>query len=799
MPSYMHNGQRGLQSSLHRLYVGGIGLIAAVLAAAIGLVPAKAQPVEKSGRQLAWYFPLPSARAGILLGDGKTGVMVWGGDSVLNITLSAAGFWLQKGNARGFEGLKADSLNARLEMKDEAGLKSYFARFENMEGGMPRRPFQLGGATFSFRLNWRLEGAKLNLETDELVLWGRPDLKHGLGKGLRKWIGMRLDGGKLVVDGLPRLRNAKVTTAYEAEAGLLRSWGVSAPFVQIEKEKTTVLQSDLHGKRLKILAQESMKFVHFSAVVLDSGVASGAHTVGFSVVPLAKKNKRIERAERDKHLKVMTADGGLNAFLKYGTHTLRSAVAKDGPALTLQGPWMETDQLPAWGNDYHWNVNVQMCYAPMLRAGQAGHMMPLWKMLSGWMNQMKANGKALYGCDSCMVLPHATDNECRPMGNYWPGAMDPAGLAWVVKLGWDYYRYTGDRAMALGLLLPMAEGNLNTFLAMGKKEMVDGKERFALPYSASAEWRASRPDAWGKNSSYQLAAMHSTMQILGKLRKELRLGERNGLETLKQVVPKYSTMVGPRYRDYEGQNNERIAIWEGMDLVESHRHHSHLGAIYPFMTLSEAEKTSDLLRNSVRQWAQIGSGLWAGWSHAWAAELMAEMGDVEGGLYHISALMAGFRNAGGNTVHDPTGPGVNATYRANARERNEAKGKPKLGEIMQLDGMMGGLSAVLNMLVVERNDSVFFRDRYPAALRNVNFSNLRLPRGLVIDGKIRNGQIARLKLEKENGGTIVVMAPKGVGGRRLRKGFDGKEAISLKEKTVEKYSFADEEFPGGVR
>jgi len=319
---------------------------------------------------------------------------------------------------------------------------------------------------------------------------------------------------------------------------------------------------------------------------------------------------------------------------------------------------------------------------------------------------------------------------------------------------------------------------------------------FELSYSTSAEWRASRPDAWGKNSSYQLAAMHSTMQIISKLRKELGFSDRKELEELRLVVPKYSTVLAPRYRDYEGQNNERIAIWEGMDLLESHRHHSHLGAIYPFTTLSEAEKLSEVVRNSVRQWAQIGSGLWAGWSHAWAAELMAEMGDIEGGLYHISALMAGFRNAGGNVVHDAISHGVNATHRMNIKR---VKGKPKLGEIMQLDGMMGGLSAVQDMLVMERNDTVFFRDRYPGALANAEIKGLQLPRGLKVEIATKRGRLVSLVLQKDDGGTIVVMAPKGVGGKLLNGGIKGKAAISLKEKALMKYSFADEEFSGGMR
>ena len=35
-------------------------------------------------------------------------------------------------------------------------------------------------------------------------------------------------------------------------------------------------------------------------------------------------------------------------------------------------------------------------------------------------------------------------------------------------------------------------------------------------------------------------------------------------------------------KNNQNQNKKMIALWEGCDLDESHRHHSHLAGLYPF-------------------------------------------------------------------------------------------------------------------------------------------------------------------------------------------------------------------------
>ena len=105
-------------------------------------------------------------------------------------------------------------------------------------------------------------------------------------------------------------------------------------------------------------------------------------------------------------------------------------------------------------------------------------------------------------------------------------------------------------------------------------------------------------DAWGKNASFQLAALHAICRILPDAADILGKDIDPRWSDVDLNLPPYATVEGVFLKEWN-LSNKRIALWEGMDLVESHRHHSHLGGIWPFVTIDPFDEShSQIVQNS---------------------------------------------------------------------------------------------------------------------------------------------------------------------------------------------------------
>ena len=68
----------------------------------------------------------------------------------------------------------------------------------------------------------------------------------------------------------------------------------------------------------------------------------------------------------------------LRFLYQYGMYKFAGLTSPEGVAATLQGAWVEDYQMPPWSNDYHFNINVQMCYWPAYHGNRLEHLRPLW-------------------------------------------------------------------------------------------------------------------------------------------------------------------------------------------------------------------------------------------------------------------------------------------------------------------------------------------------------------------------------------------------------------------------------------
>ena len=431
---------------------------------------------------------------------------------------------------------------------------------------------------------------------------------------------------------------------------------------------------------------------------------------------------------------VTTPDSWWNRFYTLQVWKLASATAPTGKAAGLQGPWHEEYQDAKWGGDFHFNVNVQMVYGPLCNLGLYDHMLPLFDMIetSEFQASMKHNARSLFGVDDALWLTHAVDDRGVQRGGIsCGGVLDPACGAWTALLYYDYFRHTGDMKFLKERAYPFIYG-----IMRGYEEMLD--KDLNIPVAISAEYASSNQNMTtvaGRNPSYQLAAMRRLAEILTEFSILLKVEPRPIWQQILARVPHFTTVGG--YDSYARQNEARIAIWEGQDLEVCHRHHSHLGCIWPFDSLpaEPSEEIRQVVENSITHWISMGMGKWSEWCIPWAAILYTRTGLNEAPMQIFNMWKEIFVNEGMCVVYLPRMLSLIAH-----RRHDIAKPKDE-NEVMQLDGTGGFLDAFIQMCAYTKGNKIHLFKGMPDSWKDVELRNLSLPGGGRLSAS-RNGEIS---------------------------------------------------------
>jgi hypothetical protein len=439
-------------------------------------------------------------------------------------------------------------------------------------------------------------------------------------------------------------------------------------------------------------------------------------------------------------------DPALQEIYWYGVYKQGACTPPQGLACTLQGPFNESYQLPPWSADYHFNINEQMIYLPALATNRADHFLPMWEMVKGWIPVMRRNGEHFFQREGALIMPHAVDDRCQVVGSFWTGTIDHGCTAWMAQLAWLHYRYSPNDTLLAEVAWPLLEGAFEGYWAMLEKvPLPGGSFRFSLPVSVSPEFKGSRMDAWGKDASFQLAALHSVAEILPKA--ATRMGkplDARWAEVTAHLPPYTAETLSVTHESPE-QQRPRIVLWQGQDLVESHRHHSHLAAIYPFVTIDPlSEDHKAIAASSLRHLVKQGPGIWSGWCVPWAAVLQARINQPEAAVNWLHWWKLNFVNEGRGTLHDAAFQGTSLI----ASKHYDLPEGRKAGEIMQLDAGFGALSAVLELLVQQRRDGIYI---CPAIHRDwhqpFSFEGIAAEGGFLLSARMANRKVQEVTIE----------------------------------------------------
>ncbi|MEI7833059.1 MAG: hypothetical protein WCJ56_07680 [bacterium] len=691
-----------------------------------------------------WHFPLPRTHTGMLLGNGTFGAMVWGEGSVLRITIGRADLWDHRGGMQWRDDITYKNIGALLEQHDESALRKLFANIPGIPTD-PNRPsvLPIGRIELDYGSDATLVRGVLNMETGQSTVY------------------LDTPRGECTVD---------IVLDMEAPVLAITSTGTSMPVIR------QVSSWDYVGEYLETIGfPPPVPFAEdgiagwVQQLPADPPFCVGYSRVGSEILLTAVVGDDARKAAQD----TLAASGGFTAIQQrcitwwgdywagvpqlempnenlrflydYGMYKFAGLTNPAGVAATLQGPWIEEYQMPPWSSDYHFNINVQMCYWPAYQGNKLAHLRPLFDMIGSWMPVLRENARLFIGIEDGLLLPHAVDDHCTGMGGFWTGAIDHGCTAWVAQMMYRYYRYSMDVEFLHSTAYPFMVGAMRVYEEMLER---DG-DTLALPISVSPEFGGASIGAYGRNASFQLACLHRLAEDLQQAAVTLGEQPRPIWADILTIAPKAS-LAG-------AADKQIIALWEGKPLPESHRHHSHLAGIVPFDTLDTTDSTwGQIVKMSLDNWVYHGNGMWTGWCVPWAAMLHMRMNNGAIAELLLENWQRVFTNEGHGTLHDAAISGYTLFGPKYARKVQPSQPNK---EIMQMDAGMACVAAILEMFLHTRRGIHHVFAGVPTRWRDASFKEMRTDGAFMVSGVKAGGILQQITVRSEAGGTFKLANP----------------------------------------
>ncbi len=659
-----------------------------------------------------WDFPrLGNCHEGMAFADGVTGVLVWGGGDELRLTVGRADLWDHRGGYPWTDAQNYTNIVALWQAGRKEALLSLFRK--ETPKGEPRNPYMLPLG----RIVVKMPGAELksgSLDTrtglGTIALADGRTLELAMSKASRVFAIRFPEGLAYSVAAVPSMEQPIARKALEP-------FGFAAPAKRADGFDW-------------VLPADASVSLDFTKSGRELAVATRRGDAPKAVVPSFAK---VGAESRDywtrfwaEGARVSLPDPVLQRIYDYGMYRFGAMTDADGIPAGLQGPWLEDDRLVPWNGDYHFNINVQECYAPAFRGGHFANLAPLFRMILSWRPLLRENARKFCGIADGYVLPHSVDDRGVCIGGFWTGTIDHASTAWMASYMFRYVRYSGDAAFLREGGYDFMKGAMNVYLAMMEEK--DG--RLSIPLGPSPEWMGDDfARAVGRNPSFQLAACHRLAQDLIDAAKLLGETPDPRWADVGRRLPRFAlAALSAGSGAWCASVGESIGIFEGVGQSESHRHHSHMAGIYPFDSIPRGKgENRELLDSTYANWALRGTGLWTGWCVPWASILHTDAGNATAAVEMLRAWDAFFCDEGHGSHHNAVFDGF-----TNFRDGRD---------VMQMDGHCAAVAAILELFVHEINGEPQFFRGCPESWKDVSFENIALSDGRRVSGRRLNGVV----------------------------------------------------------
>jgi alpha-L-fucosidase 2 len=329
---------------------------------------------------------------------------------------------------------------------------------------------------------------------------------------------------------------------------------------------------------------------------------------------------------------VSVPDGLLQSFYWIQLYKLASAARAEAPIMATTGPWLEPTPWPSVWN----NLNSQLEYWPVYGSNHL-ELDPIPRSLNAYQQILIDALRPEYRHDS-MGLRRSTDAQFDDAGyvgapTYASPQPEIGNLPWLVHNAWLSYRHSMDTAVLRDVVFPILRKAMNYylhFLAPG----ADG--RLHLPPTFSPEY-GNAPDC-----NYDLGLIRWSCRTLLDSARTLGIDD--------PLAPRWQEVLDTLV-DYPVDENG-FMVGTGVPFAKSHRHYSHMLAVYPLYQVTP-DTDRELIERSLRHWISFEGAL-RGYSFTGASSISSVLGKGDDALTYLREFVARFAQP--NTHYYEAGP-----------------------------------------------------------------------------------------------------------------------------------------------